>query len=84
MGFDKSIIKDMEYDPSRDRYVGKDGGELKVSLYSYGTVHRYEYIKPDDIRAGHGHSSYKSMDDYLKDEKARILRDKRAPESKGR
>lgn len=56
----------------------------KTEQRSDGSVHRYEYTKPDDIRAGHGHSSYKSMDDYLKDEKARTPRDKDAPESKDR
>lgn len=64
----------------------EDTGEVvaKTEQRSDGTVHRYEYTKPDDIRAGHGHSSYKSMDDYLKGETARIPRDKSAPESKGR
>lgn len=56
----------------------------KTEERSDGSVHRYEYTKPGDISAGHGHSSYKSMSDYLKDEKARIPRDKDAPESKGR
>ena len=28
--FDYDKIKDMEYDPDRGRYIGKDGSELKV------------------------------------------------------
>lgn len=41
--FDKDKIKDMEYDPSRGRYVGKDGSELKVTPYSNGTGYKFDY-----------------------------------------
>ncbi|MBR2840860.1 MAG: hypothetical protein IKF01_03205 [Bacilli bacterium] len=45
MDIDKSIIKDMEYDPSRDRYIGKDGSELKVTPYSDGTGYKIDYYR---------------------------------------
>lgn len=41
--FDYEKIKDMEYDPKRDRYVGKDGSELRVTPYSDGTGYKYDY-----------------------------------------
>ncbi len=41
--FDYDKIKDMEYDPSRGRYVGKDGSELRVTPYSDGTGYKYDY-----------------------------------------
>ena len=41
--FDFDKIRDMKYDPSRDRYVGDDGSELKVSMYSDGTGYKYDY-----------------------------------------
>lgn len=41
--FDKNKIKDMEYDPSRGRYVGKDGSELKVTPYSNGSGYKIDY-----------------------------------------
>lgn len=40
---DKDKIRDMEYDPSRGRYVGKDGSELRVTPYSDGTGYKYDY-----------------------------------------
>lgn len=45
MSFDKDLIKDMEYDPSRDRYVGKDGSELKVTPYSDGTGYKIDHYR---------------------------------------
>ena len=33
----------MEYDPDRDRYVGEDGSELKVTPYSNGGGYKYDY-----------------------------------------
>lgn len=56
----------------------------KTEQRSDGSVHRYEYTKPDNIKEGHGHSSYNNMSDYLKGDKARTPRDKNAPESKNR
>lgn len=41
--FDYDKIKDMEYDPSSDRYVGKDGSEFKVTPYSNGSGYKYDY-----------------------------------------
>ena len=35
----------MEYDPSRDRYIGKDGSELKVTPYSDGTGYKIDYYR---------------------------------------
>ena len=45
MNIDKDLIKDMEYDPSRDRYIGKDGSELKVTPYSDGRGYKIDYYK---------------------------------------
>ena len=41
----KEIIKnkDMVYDPERERYIGKDGSELRVTPYSDGTGYKYDY-----------------------------------------
>lgn len=41
--FDYDKIKDMEYDPKRGRYVGKDGSEFRVTPYSDGTGYKYDY-----------------------------------------
>lgn len=41
--FDYDKIKDMKYDPSRGRYVGDDGSELKVTMYKDGTGYKYDY-----------------------------------------
>ena len=41
--FDYDKIKDMEYDPLRGRYVGKDGSELRVTPFSDGTGYKYDY-----------------------------------------
>ena len=41
--FDADKIKDMEYDPSRGRYVAKDGREFKSTPYSNGTGYKYDY-----------------------------------------
>lgn len=46
MGFfndDKEKIKDMEYDPVRKCYVGKDGDEFHASPYSNGKGYKYDY-----------------------------------------
>lgn len=41
--FDKDKIKNMEYDPSRGRYVGNDGSEFKSTPYSDGRGYKYDY-----------------------------------------
>jgi len=43
--FDYDKIKDMEYDPKRDRYIGKDGSELSVTPYANGKGYKYDYYK---------------------------------------
>ena len=45
--FDADKIKDMEYDPSRGRYVAKDGREFKSTPYSNGTGYKYDYYGRD-------------------------------------
>lgn len=39
----KEKIKDMEYDPRRERYIGKDGSEFKVTPYSDGSGYKMDY-----------------------------------------
>lgn len=41
--FDYDKIKDMEYDPIRNCYVGKDGSEFKSTPYSDGRGYKYDY-----------------------------------------
>ena len=41
--FDYDKIKDMEYDPNRGCYVGKNGEELCVTPYSDGSGYTYDY-----------------------------------------
>ena len=41
--FDYDKIKDMEYDPDRGCYVGKDGSEFHVTPYSNGSGYKYDY-----------------------------------------
>lgn len=41
--FDYDKIKDMEYDPKRKCYVGKDGSEFKSTPYSDGRGYKYDY-----------------------------------------
>ncbi len=38
-------IKNMTYDPSRDRYIGDDGSELKVTPYSNGRGYKIDYYE---------------------------------------
>lgn len=40
--FDYDKIKDMEYDPDRGRFVGKDGSEFKSTPYSDGSGYKYD------------------------------------------
>ena len=41
--FDYDKIKDMEYDPERGCYVGKNGDEFHVTPYSDGSGYKYDY-----------------------------------------
>ncbi len=41
--FDYDKIKDMEYDPNRGCYVGKNGEEFHVTPYSNGSGYKYDY-----------------------------------------
>ena len=41
--FDYDKIKDMEYDPDRGRYVGKDGSEFRSTPFSDGSGYKYDY-----------------------------------------
>ena len=41
--FDYDKIKDMEYDPKRKRYIGKDGSEFRVTPYKDGSGYKYDY-----------------------------------------
>lgn len=47
----------------------ENSGEVvaKTEVRSDGTVHRYDYTKPDDIKAGHGHKKWDDVDRYVKD-----------------
>ena len=46
-----------------------DTGEVvaKTAIQDDGTINRYEYTKPDDIKAGHGDIVYDSYDDFVND-----------------
>lgn len=55
----------------------------KTEERSDRTVHRYPYTEEDDTKAGHGHASYKNMNNFMKDKKAREPRDKNHPDSIG-
>lgn len=41
--FDYDKIKDMEYDPDRKCYVGKNGEEFHVTPFSNGNGYKYDY-----------------------------------------
>lgn len=41
--FEYDKIKDMEYNPDRGCYVGKDGDEFHVTPYSDGSGYKYDY-----------------------------------------
>lgn len=43
--FDDDKIKDMEYDPERGRYIGKDGSEFRVTPYADGSGYKYDYYE---------------------------------------
>lgn len=54
--FDYDKIKDMEYDPNRKRYIGKDGSEFKVTPYSDGSGYKYDYYD----RSTYGNTKHNS------------------------
>ena len=48
--FDYDKIKNMEYDSKRERYIGKDGSEFKVTPYSDGSGYKYDYYDKSTYR----------------------------------
>ena len=52
----------------------------KTEIKDDGTVRRYEYTKPDDIKAGHDDKAYDSYEDFLNDNPS-YERDKDDPKS---
>lgn len=46
-----------------------DTGDVvaKTIINGNGTVNRYEYTKSDNIKEGHGHKWYDSVDDFMND-----------------
>ena len=61
MEFDYDKIKDMKYDPSRGRYVGNDGSDLKVTPYSDGRGYKYDYYSSSTMNnAKHNSTHIKS------------------------
>ena len=53
---DKEKISDMEYDPKRGRYIGKDGSELRVTPYKDGSGYKYDYYD----RSTYGNTKHNS------------------------
>ena len=53
----------------------------KTNIHPDGSVSRYPYTTPDQIKKGHGHQEWGSMDDYLQDEKPDWQRSKNAKKS---
>ena len=47
-----------------------DTGDVvaKTEIKEDGTVRRYEYTEPDNIKAGHGDKWYDNLDKFMKDE----------------
>ncbi len=66
-------------------FSANEDGEVvaKTDVRDDGTVHRYEYTKEDDVKAGHGHKKYNSMNDFLEDDPA-WNREKDNPKSVGK
>ena len=63
----------------------EDTGDVvaKTEIKSDGKVRRYEYTKPDNIKAGHGDTSYQSYKDF-EDDNPDWGRDKNDPKSVNR
>jgi hypothetical protein len=55
----------------------------KTEVDSEGRVHQYPYTTPDNVKDGHGHTIYESMDDFIK-ENPSWSRDKDSDDSKDR
>ena len=55
----------------------------KTDIHNDGSVHRYEYTTPDNIKGGHGHKIYSNYSDYEQD-KVSWERDKNDSESIGK
>ena len=60
----------------------KDSGEVvaKTDVQNDGTVNRYTYTKPDNIKEGHGDTWYNNINDFYNDNPI-DSRPKDAPES---
>lgn len=54
--FDYDKIKDMRYDKERERYIGEDGSEFKVSPYSDGSGYKFDYYD----RSTYGNTKHNS------------------------
>lgn len=60
--FDYDKIKDMEYDPDRKCYVGKDGSEFKVTPFSDGSGYKYDYYDKSPYGNAPHNSTYIKSD----------------------
>lgn len=60
--FDYDKIKDMEYDPDRGRYIGKDGSEFKVTPYSDGSGYKYDYYDSSTYNNANHNSTHVNSD----------------------
>lgn len=56
----------------------------KTNIHPDGSVSRYPYTVPDQIKKGHGHQEWSSIEDYLQDEKPDWERSKDSSKSKDR
>lgn len=67
-------------------FTANDDGQVvaKTEINPDGSVDRYPYTKPDDIKSGHGHQTWGDLDDYLLDKKPDWERDKDAQKSQNR
>ena len=66
-------------------FSADDDGKVvaKTEIRDDGSVHRYDYTKPDDIEAGHGHKKWNDLDSYLHDDEHpdKTFREKDDPKS---
>lgn len=60
--FDYDKMKDMEYDPERERYVGKDGSEFRVTPYGNGTWYKYDYYYSSTYKNSPHNSTHVNSD----------------------
>lgn len=63
-------------------FSANEDGEVvaKTDIKDDGTVRRYDYTVPDDIKQGHGDTWYESVENFLED-KPTGSRSKDAPDS---